>query len=137
MTPASSRPPSPTTETTTTKPEHAGGASAWPLPELVDLEVPSVLRRLVLAGHLPLRRAELTIADVFALSLHRASHRLLVPRRWGLRQGLTVYGASYIALAETLGTALATADSRLASAPGLDCETDLMARTLGEPRASP
>ena len=35
-------------------------------------------------------------------------------------------------LAETLGTTLATADSRLASAPGLDCETDLMARTLGD-----
>ena len=45
--------------------------------------------------------------------------------------------SSYVALAETLGTTLATADSKLASAPGLDCEIDLMARTLREPRASP
>ncbi len=104
-------------------------------PELVDLEVPSVLRRLLLAGRLPLRRAELAMSDLLALPLHRVSHRSLLPRCWELRQSLTVYDASYIALAEQLRTTLVTADSRLASAPGLGCEVDLMARTPGGPRA--
>ena len=36
-------------------------------PELVDLEVPSVLRRLLLAGRLPARRAEQALSDLVAL----------------------------------------------------------------------
>jgi hypothetical protein len=71
------------------------------------------------------------MSDLLALLLHRVSHRSLLPRCWELRKSLTVYDASYIALAEQLRTTLVTADSRLASAPGLGCEVDLMARTPG------
>ena len=97
------------------------------VPELVDPEVASVLRRLLLAGLLPLRRAELAMSDLAALALRRVPYRPPLPRLWQLRQNLTVYDAVYVALAELLGTTLLTADSRLAGAPGLGCEVELVA----------
>ncbi|MDA8282134.1 MAG: type II toxin-antitoxin system VapC family toxin [Actinomycetota bacterium] len=106
-------------------------------PELVDLEVSSVLRRLVLVGRLPLRRAELAMSDLVALPLRRVSHRVLLARCWDLRDNLSVYDASYVALAEQLETILVTADTRLAGAPGLRCKIDLVTSTPGEPEASP
>ncbi|MHB1783480.1 MAG: type II toxin-antitoxin system VapC family toxin [Acidimicrobiales bacterium] len=96
-------------------------------PELVDLEVSSVLRRLLLAGRLPLRRANLAMADLADLALRRVSHRALLQRSWSLRDNLTIYDASYVALAELLGTILVTADARLARAPGLLCEVEVLA----------
>jgi predicted nucleic acid-binding protein len=106
-------------------------------PELVDLEVPSVLRRLLLTGRLPLRRAELAVSDLLALPLRRVPHRLLLSRCWELRENLTIYDASYIALAEQLRTTLVTADGRLATAPGLGCEVDLLAsRVRGQGASS-
>ncbi len=95
-------------------------------PELIDLEVTSVLRRLLLSGQLPARRAELTISDLVALPLRRVPHRALLPRCWSLRENLTVYDASYVALAEQLDVALVTADARLSKAPGLRCEVDVL-----------
>ncbi|MDP9435825.1 MAG: type II toxin-antitoxin system VapC family toxin [Actinomycetota bacterium] len=95
-------------------------------PELVDLEVASVLRRLVLAGSLPLRHADLALADLVELPLQRAAHRSLLARCWQLRSNVTVYDAAYIALAEALGALLVTADARLAAAPGLRCDVELL-----------
>ncbi len=95
-------------------------------PELVDLEVASVLRRLVLAGSLPLRHADLALADLVELPLQRAAHRSLLARCWQLRSNATVYDAAYIALAEALGALLVTADARLAAAPGLRCDVELL-----------
>jgi len=54
-------------------------------PELVDLEVASVLRRQVRDGHVDDRRAVLALADLAALPLRRAPHRPLLARCWGLR----------------------------------------------------
>ena len=106
-------------------------------PELVDLEVASVLRRLLLAGRLPLRRAELALSDLAALPLRRVSHRALTARCWELRDNLTVYDTSYIALAEQLDTILVTADIRLASAPGPRCTIELITSTPRQPEATP
>ncbi len=86
----------------------------------------SVLRRLVLAGSLPLRRADLALADLVELPLQRAAHRSLLARCWQLRSNVTVYDAAYIALAEALGALLVTADARLAAAPGLRCDVELL-----------
>lgn len=52
----------------------------------------------------------------------RRSHHPLIPRIWELRDNLTPYDASYVALAEALGCPLVTADARLAAAPGVRCE---------------
>jgi predicted nucleic acid-binding protein len=98
-------------------------------PQLIDLEVTSVLRRLVLGGHLPARRAELALSDFLALPLRRAPHRALLPRCWELRDNLTTYDAAYVALAEALHVTLVTADVRLSRAPGLRCELEVLART--------
>jgi predicted nucleic acid-binding protein len=40
---------------------------------------------------------------------------------WQLPESLTAYDATYVALAETLGCDLLSADGRLARAPGLQC----------------
>lgn len=106
-------------------------------PELVDLEVTSVLRQLLLAGRLPLRRAELAMSDLVALPLRRVPHRALVARCWELRDNLTVYDASYVALAEQLEAILVTADTRLAGAPGPKCKIELMTSTPRQPKTSP
>lgn len=95
-------------------------------PELIDLEVASVLRRQLLAGHLPARRAELALADLLDLPLRRVPHRRLLRRCWELRNHLTVYDAAYVALAELLELVLVTADSSLAGVPGLRCRVELL-----------
>jgi predicted nucleic acid-binding protein len=96
-------------------------------PELVDLEVVSVLRRAARAGRLGERRAGQALADLAALPLRRAPHLPLLPRIWELRENLSSYDASYVALAEALGTVLLTTDAPLSRAPGLHCEVEVLA----------
>jgi predicted nucleic acid-binding protein len=95
-------------------------------PELIDLEVMSVLRRQLSAGQLDVRRAQLALADLLDLPIERAPHAPLLSRCWDLRDNLTVYDAAYVALAEALGTVLLTADTRLANAPGLRCPVEVL-----------
>jgi predicted nucleic acid-binding protein len=95
-------------------------------PELIDLEVASVLRGRLAGGHLDVRRAELALADLVDLPLQRAPHRPLLTRCWELRANLTVYDAAYVALAEALDTDLLTGDVRLAKAPGPRCRIETL-----------
>jgi predicted nucleic acid-binding protein len=95
-------------------------------PELVDLEVASVLRRQLSAGDLDARRAQLALDDLFDLPMQRAPHRPLLARCWELRENLTVYDGAYVALAEALNAPLLTADARLAKAPGINCSIELL-----------
>ena len=95
-------------------------------PELIDLEVLSVLRRSVATASMTAGRGEEAVVDLFDLPLRRASHRPLLLRCWELRDNLTCYDASYVALAETLGVTLVTADARLARAPGVRCSVELL-----------
>ena len=98
-------------------------------PELVDIEVASVLRRQVRGGEVDIRRAALALADLAALPLRRAPHRALLARCWELRAYLTVYDASYVALAEALDVTLLTGDGRLARAPGPRCRIEMLRST--------
>jgi predicted nucleic acid-binding protein len=95
-------------------------------PELVDLEVASVLRRQVQGGEVDIRRAALALADLAAMPLRRAPHRSLLTRCWELRNNLTIYDASYVALAEALEVTLLTGDGRLARAPGPRCRVEML-----------
>lgn len=95
-------------------------------PELLDLEVASVLRRQVAAGLLSGHRVEQALADLLALPLRRVRHAPLLPRCWELRHNITMYDAAYVALAEVLGVALITADERLSKAPGMRCAMHLL-----------
>ncbi len=87
-------------------------------PHLLDLEVAQVLRRFVRKGEVEPQRARQALEDLVALPLERYSHELLVPRVWALRDNLTAYDASYVALAEVLGATLLTRDDRIRKAPG-------------------
>ena len=95
-------------------------------PELIDLEVLSVLRRSERAGALNARRAALAVLDLRELPLDRVPHLPLVRRCWELLGNVTAYDAAYVALAETLGVPLLTADRRLAAAPGLSCVVEVL-----------
>ncbi|MBA3266194.1 MAG: type II toxin-antitoxin system VapC family toxin [Nocardioidaceae bacterium] len=95
-------------------------------PDLVDLEVTSVLRGQLAGGHLDQRRADLALTDLLDLPLQRVPARQLILRCWGLRDNLTVYDASYVALAEGLDATLLTCDARLAKAPGPRCTIELL-----------
>lgn len=95
-------------------------------PELIDLEVASVLRNLSRAKKLSAARAVHALDDLGDLPLERASHRHLIRRCWELRENLTTYDAAYVALAELLAVPLVTADHRLASAPRLRCDIEVL-----------
>lgn len=98
-------------------------------PELVDLEVASVLRGQLRAGLIDARRAELALIDLNALPMQRAPHRPLLARCWQLRDNLTVYDAAYVALAEALDADLLTGDRRLATAAGPRCRIEVLTHT--------
>ena len=94
-------------------------------PELIDLEVTSVLRGRLAGGHIDLRRAELALDDLSDVPLTRVPHRRLIARCWELRSNLTVYDAAYVALAEALDATLVTGDARLARATGPRCPIEV------------
>jgi predicted nucleic acid-binding protein len=71
-------------------------------PELVDVEVASVLRRQMKGEAIEARRAMLALTDLVDMPLRRASHRPLLARCWELRDNLTMYDVVYVALAEAL-----------------------------------
>lgn len=95
-------------------------------PELIDLEVLSVLRRLVAARRLDVRRAELALGDLVDLPMRRCAHAPLLRRCWDLRRNVTAYDAAYVALAQALGAVLLTADVRLSRAPALGCAVEVL-----------
>ena len=95
-------------------------------PELVDLEVASVWRRQIQAGAIDSRRAQLALTDLHALPLRRAPHRQLLARCWELRNDLTIYDASYVALAEALNVLLLTGDRRLGRTAGPRCQIEVL-----------
>ena len=94
-------------------------------PELLDVEVASVLRRQVRLGATAARRADLALADLAAAPLARAPHQPLLARCWELRDNLTIYDATYVALAEALGVDFLTGDVRLANATGPLCHIEV------------
>lgn len=87
-------------------------------PHLIDVEFLHVMRRLVARGQLVPARADLVRADFSGLRITRYPHTLLLDRMWELRDNLTTYDASFVALAEALDAPLLTTDARLAAAPG-------------------
>jgi predicted nucleic acid-binding protein len=95
-------------------------------PAVIDLEVASALRGHVRARRTSLRRADVAIADLAAFPIERAPHVPLLPRVWELRDNLSAYDAAYIALAESLDTILLTGDARLARAPRIQCDVELL-----------
>ncbi len=85
-------------------------------PALCDVEVAAALRRALLAGRMEASRAEQALEDYLDLPLTRHGHESLVARALGLRENFSTYDATYVALAERLGSSLLTADRELSRA---------------------
>lgn len=98
-----------------TRLRRAGGLHA---PELLDLEILQVLRRLLAGREISSERAELALAALERLALRRWSHAALRRRIWALRMNLTAYDAAYVALAERLRCSVLTRDGKLARSSG-------------------
>lgn len=97
-------------------------------PHLVDSEVAHALRSQVLRGVLDDIAAARAV-DVWArLGIERVGLVGLLPRVWELRDNLSAYDATYVAVAESLEVPLVTADSRLARAPGPRCTVTVLRR---------
>jgi predicted nucleic acid-binding protein len=91
------------------------------VPDLVDVEVVSVLRRRWLAKTMTARRFAAAIDDLALLPADRYPVLPFMPRAYELRANVSAYDAAYVALAEQLDCSLLTADARLASASGPRC----------------
>jgi predicted nucleic acid-binding protein len=107
--------------------ERIGATSAWLwAPQLIDAEVGHSLRRVLRTGEISARAARAALNELTDLRLMRIDHRLLLDRAWALRDNVSFYDGLYVALAEELGAPLVTLDARLAAAPGLKVEVDLV-----------
>lgn len=97
-------------------------------PHLIDFEVTSGLRRHVMSGQLPPDLGRSALGVWRRLGLTRYAGSGLLERVWELRDNLSVYDAGYVALAESFGCTLVTADARLSRAPGLRCPVTVVPR---------
>ncbi|MEM9608629.1 MAG: type II toxin-antitoxin system VapC family toxin [Actinomycetota bacterium] len=95
-------------------------------PDLVRIEVSSVLRRQASTGRLTTERADAALNDLLSFPLRVFPTGPLLRRAWELRENVTTYDGCYVALAEGLEAVLLTADIRLANAPGPRCEIELL-----------
>jgi predicted nucleic acid-binding protein len=90
-------------------------------PSLVGFETANIVRRHELAGLISRDQAAQAHADLLDLAIEHWPHEILAARAWQLRLNLSIYDASYVALAELLGATLITLDRRIGRAPGLRC----------------
>lgn len=90
-------------------------------PHLADSEVVHALRGQARRGALDAADAERLIATWARLGMRRISVVGVLERIWELRENLSAYDATYVAVAEALDAPLLTADARLARAPGPTC----------------
>ncbi len=95
-------------------------------PDLLGVEVLSVIRRQLHVGTIDVTHAEQAVTDLLDLPITVYPSARLLLRCWQLRDNLTAYDACYIALAETLGCSLLTADTRLSRAPGTRCPIEVI-----------
>lgn len=87
-------------------------------PELLGLEVVSVLRRLLHAREISESDADDALQLLRSLGIEWYEHEPFLARCLELRHHLSAYDAAYVALAEALDAPLLTGDRKLASSHG-------------------
>jgi predicted nucleic acid-binding protein len=97
------------------------GAERVHAPHLIDSEIASALRRQAHNDEVPATDAWNALDAWRRLALTRYPMVGLLERIWELRDNVSAYDATYVALAEGLDCALVTADSRLSRAPNVRC----------------
>lgn len=95
-------------------------------PDLLRIEVTSVVRRHASSGQLTSEQADAAINDLLAFPITVFPTAPLLRRVWELRANLTAYDGCYVALAEAANSVLLTADRRLANAPGPRCQIEVL-----------
>jgi predicted nucleic acid-binding protein len=91
-------------------------------PSVAAFESANIIRRLAAAGLVPARLAEAAHRDLALLTVEYWPYHAVAARCWELRHNLTVYDASFVAMAEATRSPLYTLDHRLAAATGPTCE---------------
>ena len=87
-------------------------------PDVLVFEALAVLRRITLHGDLEERRAQGAIEDLGELPIRLYASTPLRSRAWELRSNFSAADALFVALAERLGSPLASIDASLLSALG-------------------
>jgi predicted nucleic acid-binding protein len=100
-------------------PDHAA-------PQLIDVEVVSVIRRDHMLGRLDLTAAGQAVEDLRDWPGERYGHRGLLDRAWELRGNIRAWDAMYVALAEALDATLLTLDRRLGRVRRLACPVEVL-----------
>jgi predicted nucleic acid-binding protein len=90
-------------------------------PHLADSEIVHALRTRVRRGDVEAADAERAVGAWARLGMYRVPVVGMLDRIWALRDTLSAYDATYVAVAETLDAPLVTPDARLARAPGPTC----------------
>jgi len=98
------------------------------VPHLIDAEVASGLRASVTLRLVDADAGWTALSAFGRLAMTRYPTFTLFDRVWELRDSLSAYEATYVALAERLGCNLVTADGRLSRAPGLRCSITVVPR---------
>jgi predicted nucleic acid-binding protein len=97
-------------------------------PHLVDSEIADGLRRHVASHRIAADQGWAALDAWRRLGLTRYAMHGLLERVWLLRDNLSAYDAGYVALAESLGCSLITADARISRAPGVRCPITVVPR---------
>ena len=97
----------------------------WAAPEHLVVEVFSAVRGRWLGQKISEKRAEDALSATVTSTIDLVAAAPLLTRMWELRSNVSGYDAAYLAVAETFGCALVTADARLARVPDLRCEVRL------------
>ena len=96
-------------------------------PELLRTEVTTGFRHHVLGERTITTRQGLeALRRLEDLQIHYHFHGGMLHRVWELKDNLTAYDSTYVALAEHLSVPLLTADVRVARAPGPRCSIHLV-----------
>ena len=95
-------------------------------PDVLRLEVQSVLRRLERAGLVPREMVESAHKLFTRFPIDYVTHAGLAVRCWELRHTVTPFDAAYVAIAEGLDVPLVTTDARLSRAPGMRCTIEVL-----------
>ncbi|MXW95535.1 MAG: type II toxin-antitoxin system VapC family toxin [Acidimicrobiaceae bacterium] len=96
------------------------------IPDVADVETVAVLRKRLIGQTLTDNQFAAAIDDLASLPFRRYPSLPLLGRAYELRATVTVYDAVYVALAESLGCSLLTADARLARASGPRCKIQVL-----------
>lgn len=96
------------------------------VPHIADAEVLHALRGFWLGGRIDQAGLVVAAADLEAMPVTRFGMGGLHQRVLQLRQNLSAYDATYVALAEALELELVTYDRAMATAPGIRCDVILL-----------